>query len=403
MLGKQWLNRYASVDMRGSAIERSQNRQRKLNGIITWYFDHVMESLPLMLQFALLLLGCALSRYLWDIDTTVALVVLGVTSLSAICYSFIVVAGTASVSCPYQTPGAQILRYLWRKVPSRSALIAFISKFPLASRAYDWLWPSQVTKSPPEQSPDTRPGPEQSFDPEATALDFRCILWILQTSLDRGINELALKFLWSIVALPGFKTTIVADCFNILIGCVSVVDDKWVVVLRGSEQLAETAATCLLGVVSHSLIMDPKSNVLKDVHQRYDRTFPPGVNLSNLPFCRMISGVHNLFNRHDHPKGLKWKDVDPSTPENLSLAHSLVNTAWLSYQTPRSDGRKKVPRWVLHFSLHSLLWRPEPSASVIASCLMIVAIDLGCDVSESYIRNPDKRHVFLTQLHSLLS
>ena len=27
MLGKQWLNRYASSDLRGSAIERSQNRQ----------------------------------------------------------------------------------------------------------------------------------------------------------------------------------------------------------------------------------------------------------------------------------------------------------------------------------------------------------------------------------------
>ena len=68
MLGKQWLNRYALTDMRGTAVERSQDRQRKLGGIIAWYFEHVMESLPLMLQFALLLLGCALSRYLWDIN-----------------------------------------------------------------------------------------------------------------------------------------------------------------------------------------------------------------------------------------------------------------------------------------------------------------------------------------------
>jgi len=52
MLGKQRLNR--SVDMRGSTIERSQDRQRKLDGVIVWYFDHVMESLPLMLQAALL-------------------------------------------------------------------------------------------------------------------------------------------------------------------------------------------------------------------------------------------------------------------------------------------------------------------------------------------------------------
>ena len=112
MLGKQWLNKYASIDMRGSAIERSQNRQRKLDGIVTWYFDHVMESLPLMLQFALLLLGCALSRYLWEVDMTVASVVLGVTSLGVASYSLLVVAGTASVSCPYQTPATRILRHI---------------------------------------------------------------------------------------------------------------------------------------------------------------------------------------------------------------------------------------------------------------------------------------------------
>ena len=96
--------------MRGSAIERSQNRQRKFDGIVNWYFDHVIGSLPLMLQVALLLLGCALSRYLWEIDTTVASVVLGVTSFGVLFYLFIVVAGAVFASCPYQTPGAHILR-----------------------------------------------------------------------------------------------------------------------------------------------------------------------------------------------------------------------------------------------------------------------------------------------------
>lgn len=40
MLSKQQLNRYISTDMRGTAIECSQNRQRKPDGIISWYFDH---------------------------------------------------------------------------------------------------------------------------------------------------------------------------------------------------------------------------------------------------------------------------------------------------------------------------------------------------------------------------
>jgi hypothetical protein len=97
--------------MRGTTIERSQNRQRKLDGIVAWHFDHVMELLPLMLQGALLLLGCALSRYLLEINATVASVAIGVTS-SGVIYVFVVVAGTASVSCPYQTPGARIFRHI---------------------------------------------------------------------------------------------------------------------------------------------------------------------------------------------------------------------------------------------------------------------------------------------------
>ena len=115
MLGKQWLNRYASTEMRGSAIERSQNRQPKLDGIVGWYFDHVMESLPLMLQVALLLLGCALSRYLWEISITIASVVIGVTSLGLLLYLSIVVAGAVWESCPYQTPGSTFLCYLGPK------------------------------------------------------------------------------------------------------------------------------------------------------------------------------------------------------------------------------------------------------------------------------------------------
>ena len=110
VLGKQWLNQYASVDMRGTAIERSQNRQRKLSGIVARYIDYAMESLPLMPRAALLLLGCELSLYLWEVNTTIASVVLGVTSFSAALYLFIVMAGAVSVSCPYHTPASHVLR-----------------------------------------------------------------------------------------------------------------------------------------------------------------------------------------------------------------------------------------------------------------------------------------------------
>ena len=378
MLGKQWLNRYVSTDMRGTAIERSQSRQRKLNGIVTWHFNHAMESLPLMLQFALLLLGCALSLYIWEIDTTVASVVLGVTLFGLSCYAFIIIAGTVSVSCPYQTPGAVALRYLWQKVPNRSTF------FPIKSSAV--------------QRPETQPGPEQPLDQEATVLDFLCISWMLRTSLDRGINQLTLRFLASVIMSPGFKTTVVVDCFKMLTGSVSITDNNQAVVLQGSEQLAGTAAACLLGAVSHSLIVNPKSNTLKDVHQEFDRIFLPTIDLRSLPFYPTISAVQNLFNGNDR---LSWEGVDPSAPGNLPLVHILVKVAWLRYRRLGLEGQKKVPRWVLRFSFHCLLRDPEPPVSVITDCLLIVAIDLGCDISDRDIRNLDKRHVGLAQSCSL--
>lgn len=61
-----------------------------------------MELLPLMLHFAFFLLGCALSHYHWDIDTTIASVVLDVTSFGAVFYAFTAVAGIASVNCLYR-------------------------------------------------------------------------------------------------------------------------------------------------------------------------------------------------------------------------------------------------------------------------------------------------------------
>jgi len=113
MLGKQWLNRYAQVGMRGSVIYRSRHRQSKMNGMVTWHFDFVMECLPLMLQAALLL-GFALSSYLFSINRVAASVVIDFTSFGLLFYLLIVSAATLSYNCPFQTPLSLILRFLIR-------------------------------------------------------------------------------------------------------------------------------------------------------------------------------------------------------------------------------------------------------------------------------------------------
>lgn len=112
MLGKQWLNRYDQIDMRGTPIQRSRHRHRKMTGMAAWHFDITMEALPIMLQVALLLFSYGLSRYLWNVNQAVAAVIIATSSLGFVFYVCIVFAATASYECPYQTPASLLLRLL---------------------------------------------------------------------------------------------------------------------------------------------------------------------------------------------------------------------------------------------------------------------------------------------------
>ena len=112
MLGKQWLNRYDQIEMRGTLIQRSRHRHRKMTGMAAWHFDITMEALPVMLQVALLLFCYGLSRYLWNVNQAVAAVIIATTSLGFLFYVCIVSAATASYECPYQTPVSLLLRLL---------------------------------------------------------------------------------------------------------------------------------------------------------------------------------------------------------------------------------------------------------------------------------------------------
>jgi len=111
MLGKQWLNRYLR-HTGGSIVERCGDRQRKFDGLEKWPFRLFIDSLPLMLQIALLLLACGLSRYVSSINTSVARVVISLTVLGLLFYVGIVAAGTSSYECPFQTPVSTAFRHV---------------------------------------------------------------------------------------------------------------------------------------------------------------------------------------------------------------------------------------------------------------------------------------------------
>jgi hypothetical protein len=391
MLGKRWLNRYAS-NVRGSAIERCQNRQRKLDGIGAWHFGSMMEPLPL-LQIALLLLGCALSRYLWEVDATVASVVLGATAFGILFYFFIVAYGVAFETCPFQTSGAHLIRHLllWsasaiKDAPRRATRILFITvasligAYRLGQAAIRTLptFPfgtHHFTRRPYGQQ---HPPAERRFDQLPALLDSRCISWTLQTSLDEQVRFSTLEYLTTTSELVGFNPALITDCFDAFVGCVGL-SDRRVVIVGGSEQLATVSARCLFLLLHRLLVTDPTSVALTDLRRRYRMIFPPEVDFTDLPFHSTMTMIDVLVGQGRNHHNFSWDNLSPSSQDHIAFTQLMVEASWAQYQ---QMGRRKVPRWILRFVIHSLSMDPSPPAPVIAGCLKIIAIDLDCNVPD---------------------
>ena len=119
----------------GSAADKSRDRQRKLDGFEKWRFRLVIEILPIMLQLAVLLLGCALSRYLWAISRPIAGMILTITLLGVAIYILLTLAAMIYYNCLYQTPPSMITRTVMKYLTHSNTVFArslrsFITPFP---------------------------------------------------------------------------------------------------------------------------------------------------------------------------------------------------------------------------------------------------------------------------------
>ena len=187
MLGKQWLNWYLR-HTGGSTVERCGDRQRKFDGLEKWSFRLFVESLPIMLQIALLLLTCGLSRHMWSVNTSVARVVISFTVLGIMFYIGIVVAGTSSYECPFQTPVSMALRNL-KNSEANQKLLASLSPPNVISVIYaTWRKTRQGLISTSRRVCDTT-RPQLSWD-------------ISLSHLTSGIHNIARSVGHQIITLP---------------------------------------------------------------------------------------------------------------------------------------------------------------------------------------------------------
>ena len=191
--------------------------------------------------------------------------------------------------------------------------------------------------------------------------------------------------------LPDFDPILVAGCFGVFIGSIDV-SNREVMIIQGLEELALLSAMCFLRTFHHLSVMDPTSSVLEDVRRRHNRAFPSGTSFGGLPFYLATAKIYGLVNQTWGR--VQWDNYRPSTQEHIQITRDMAEAAWVGYQQSR---HRKVPRWILRFALHSLSLDPPPPTPVIANCLSIIAVDLGCDVSNIGPLTLDERYVNISR------
>jgi len=280
MLGKQWLNRYTR-HQGGSAAERCEDRQRKLNGLQRWPFRIIIESLPILLQFSLLLLGAALSRFLWDVNRVVASVVAGFTAYGICFYACIVIAGTLSYECPFQTPLSLILRSLGATALTDKLFSAFFR------------------------------GSEGS-NPDAD-----CIFWTLDLITDPEVTTAALRHLTNIgwhynpsekVPLPQVAR-IYMKCF-----------DSGFRILTESRDMAYAAGRALVQLYIHRLCSNMDSEY---AHQTVTDAFDHLSSGKNDDQLRSLSLIVKSILEPDWSTGCQWEMTNFDLP--------WISELWMYY------------------------------------------------------------------------
>ncbi|KAG9098357.1 hypothetical protein FRC06_006498 [Ceratobasidium sp. 370] len=109
MLAKEWCHAFMS-GRAGETYERARLRQHRWNEIERLKMMDVLTLLPLLMHLALLLFAVGLCIYLWDINISVAIPVVLVTSGFALIYFSTAVHSLVYEHCPYTTASSKLAK-----------------------------------------------------------------------------------------------------------------------------------------------------------------------------------------------------------------------------------------------------------------------------------------------------
>ena len=398
ILGKQWLNRYASVE-HGSIIDRGRHRKRKMDGIVVWRFGLVMDCLPLTLQAALLLFGYALSNYLFFINKAIAGVVIGFTSLGVLFYLLIISAATFSYNCPFQTPISLILRFLihfdYKKFLGQTGDFFASVLFPTRPRpgnppgvhtpnGNNTNNHTVVVMAGPPLQP-TLPLKHANWD--GYVLDSNCIARMFEMSVEVDATMAIARYIPEIVWHTRIRDIPLGRLYDTVFECFDR-SSGHPILKPASRDKAYLSARALLHVgiqrkcfgdgSDHAMFESVLARYKTMGSERYGRDPDLGSTLSIIDYVFTHPVSDNL-------EPARWEDFSFTITHHTWMAHILLHYAWDVLR------RGRLPKYIKKFVLHSFRLEPVPPTQIIADCLFIIGLILGIGMDVDDLSVTDKR------------
>lgn len=381
ILGRQWLNRYATPE-RGSSIDSIRNRKLKMDGMDAWGFGLMMDCLPLMLQAALVLLGSGLSYHLFFLDRTVAGIMIGFTSFCLFFYTFSSFAATLSRHCPFQTPLSLVLRYFarrWLPKSWSSRPAARPRPCRLKAKVGDPLLPMWTLAADPDPLFSHR---DTDWDGYVVYSD--CITWMLEKPIEQDALKAIARFVPEIVWHAGINSVPLQRMYDTLLECFDERSVPPAVLSRYIDQAYLSAKAVLHVLVQRKCLGDNSdAAVSKTIAARHRvlgtrRYTNDGELESTLGIIDQVLGKG---------KAIVWDGLKLSVEHHNWMAHILLYRAWDVLGSSR-----KLSDDVAGFIRYSLSMDPPPSDSIVADCLMMIGLLIGINIHVDDLSVVDKRY-----------
>jgi hypothetical protein len=170
VLVKGWINALA-VDPSGSPRQVAHLRQSRHDGAEHWRLAYIIHSLPLLLLVALMLFLSGLVVFTWNLNRTIAGIVLVITGATGQAYVASFVLPAVWLDCPFRTP---FTKFAYRKAYLITRLVCRSTCMP----------------------PTLDEAEAHCIRERASALDARSISWLVQNAMhpvnrERGLHAVA--------------------------------------------------------------------------------------------------------------------------------------------------------------------------------------------------------------------